>query len=286
MSSTTTTTATASAPAPPSPDVPGASVIIDALSSFRDLVVVGPEQRVFWFIVALIAVGSSWFLSRGLKPRGGRLGALIGVATSVARAIALILVAALTLSLIPAWLAPALVIALGAAAAALGWSLRDVLPDLVASVWLLIERRVQAGASIVGGPDEGVIERLGLRSTWVRTPDGRRRVVPNRSLLASSLQLEPPRWPRVRVELDLELELRESLLAPEQIRSTIKEAVLTSAWVPVEPETVVERSTRTDGRWTVAARLVSLEHRARFEGELRERVQAFLQVERETARRG
>ncbi|MGF1510858.1 MAG: mechanosensitive ion channel domain-containing protein [Myxococcota bacterium] len=252
---------------------PAVLTFVEGLRTLLDLVVVAPEQRAFWLFLAVTTLAVGWFLTRWSRNRSqrSRVRRWAGGIAGLMRGLSLLSIGVVILSLVPAWLAPAILLAAAAASAALGWSLRDVLPDLVAAVWLVVERRIQVGASIVGGEDEGVVERLGIRSSWMRTPDGRRKIVPNRKLLQQSFRVEPNRWPRVRVSV-----LLDENLEPERVRRALVHAVLSSHLVPVEPMVRVERSPEGDARWFVATRLVDLSFRARFQGELLERVESML----------
>ena len=236
------------------------------LRGLRELLVVGSEERLLWIGVALVAVVGAWLLTRR---REGRLPQPLSILAGSLRALAILVVMAVLLSLSPAWLAPALFIAFAAAAAAVGWSLRDVLPDISAWLWLLIERRVVRGAPISGPSAEGVVERLGIRSSWIRTSDGRRKMVPNRQLIAESLVIETGRWPRVDVRIRRHCDAA-------TLRVAARQAVLTSPLVPIEPDVRLAALPEAEDQWIVSCRIVSLTQRSRFEGELQERLDAFL----------
>jgi small-conductance mechanosensitive channel len=276
---TSTTSTSAAVGGGPSSD-PLVGPLIEGLRILRDLVVVGPEERLFWMTTALVAIAGGWFLNRLVRGRSRRHPVRKAVSTFAAflRGLSVVLVSILLLSLIPAWLAPAFLLAAAAASAAVGWSLRDILPDVVAALWFVVERRIQTGAAIQGGENEGVIERLGLRSAWIRTPDGRRRLVPNRRLLHDAFRVEPRRWPRARVQFVLQ-----EPFEPVVVRRVVREAVLSSPLVPVEPNPRVERSPQHPDQWVLTVRLIDLSLRSRFEGELLERIESVLS--RETAPR-
>lgn len=253
------------------PDGPGPfDRLLDLLDNLRSLLVVQPEQRLFWFGVAVVAVLGAWLLSQAGQGSPTRLRRAASTVVSIFRGVALFVGVLLLLSLIPVWLAPALLLAVAAAAAALGWSLRDVLPDIVAAAWLLVERRIRTGMALVGPEDSGVIERMGVRAVSIRTPEGHSKLVPNRRLLAGSYRIEQERWPRVRVELVVEYQTDEA-----RIRQALRDAVLTSADVPAEPEVEIEQNPLEPARWSVETRLVTLARASKFEGELQARFRAF-----------
>ncbi|MEM1023605.1 MAG: mechanosensitive ion channel family protein [Myxococcota bacterium] len=246
--------------------VPDLAPIRATLRGLRELLVVGAEERLVWLAVAVLAVVGAWLLTRG---RRGRLPQPLSILAGSLRALAILVAMALLLSLSPAWLAPALFIAFSAAAAAVGWSFRDVLPDINAWLWLLIERRVVRGTPIAGESAEGVVERLGIRSSWIRSSDGRRQVVPNRRLLTENLVIESGRWPRVEVRIRRRCDAA-------TLRRAARQAVSSSPLVPIEPEMRLSGLPEAEDQWLVSCRIVSLTQRARFEGELQERLDAFL----------
>ena len=55
-----------------------------------------------------------------------------------------------------------------AGGAALGWSARDVLPDIIAGLVITFERRIRKGMWVRGEGFSGSVEQLGLRASWLR----------------------------------------------------------------------------------------------------------------------
>jgi len=81
----------------------------------------------------------------------------------------------------------ALVAVLGAAALAVSLALQDVLKNLVAGLYMLVERPFALGDLIEFKTYSGVVENIQLRTTALRTADGRRVVVPNAMLFTDTL---------------------------------------------------------------------------------------------------
>lgn len=81
----------------------------------------------------------------------------------------------------------ALVAVLGAAALAISLSLQDLLKNLVAGLYMLIERPFTIGQQIEFKSFIGTVETIELRTTALRTATGQRVVIPNAMLFADAL---------------------------------------------------------------------------------------------------
>lgn len=74
---------------------------------------------------------------------------------------------------------------LGALTVALSLALQDVLKNLVAGIYLLLERPFVIGDYITLNPYSGVVEDIQIRYTALRTAEGQRVLVPNQLLFSS-----------------------------------------------------------------------------------------------------
>ena len=81
----------------------------------------------------------------------------------------------------------ALVAVLGAAALAVSLALQDVLKNLVAGLYILVERPFAIGEQIEFKSYTGTVENIELRTTSLRTASGQRVVIPNAMLFADTL---------------------------------------------------------------------------------------------------
>jgi small-conductance mechanosensitive channel len=81
----------------------------------------------------------------------------------------------------------ALVAVLGVAGLAFSLALQDVLRNLVAGLYLLIERPFTIGDQIEFKTFSGVVETIELRTTALRTSGGQRVVIPNAMLFSDAL---------------------------------------------------------------------------------------------------
>jgi small conductance mechanosensitive channel len=80
-----------------------------------------------------------------------------------------------------------LVAALGAAGLAFGLSLQDLLRNLIAGIYLLVEKPFRPGDRLVVRTFEGVVDTVDLRTTSLLTPAGERVLVPNAILFSEVL---------------------------------------------------------------------------------------------------
>ena len=81
----------------------------------------------------------------------------------------------------------ALVAVLGAAALAVSLALQDVLKNLVAGLYILVERPFTIGDHIEFKTFTGTVETIELRTTALRTTAGQRVVIPNAMLFAEAI---------------------------------------------------------------------------------------------------
>lgn len=69
----------------------------------------------------------------------------------------------------------------GLASLAVGLAFQDVLRNLLAGIFLLIEKPFRIGDVVTVDPHTGVVEAIELRTTTLRTADGRLAILPNLS---------------------------------------------------------------------------------------------------------
>lgn len=250
----------------------------------RQLVPMLPEDGVAstFGLVALVLLSLLGAMvvqrTRDVLPTSGILPRLLSAAHFGLRLLVLFTAVALVARLLPAWIGPALPWVLLAAAAALGWSTRDLLPDFVAGLVLLLERKLRRGVWLSTDGCSGTVERIGLRATWLRDARGYRVAVPNRRLLTAPVASVTA----VGAEHEVSLCIATSASAA-RIRQALRDAVLLSPWVPPDASPIVLRDADQPSTWHVRARLLDMSYAARFEGSLLERIEEILEVATESA---
>lgn len=200
-------------------------------------------------------------LSGGLRPTGVLPSALLAVTRTLRAGAALAFLGAI-IALVPPAYAPALPWMILAAAAALGWSARDVLPDLIGGLVIRVDGRIKLGQRVVG---QGVVTDLGLLSATLQ--DGpTTHAVPNRLLLSQALIVEDTHWPEVSVWLSLPGEH-----AAAGVRAALSEAALTTPWGAPGVLPQIQQDPAAPGRWRVVMRVIDAPAVEAFRGSLRER---------------
>jgi hypothetical protein len=228
-----------------------------------------PARLLILALFALFTFGLGRLRAR--LPRAGLLPRVSGLVHFFARVglfVALVVVAS---HLVPAEMMPVVFMVMLAMAAAVGWSLRDFLPDVIAGVVLLFEARMKPGVWVAGEGFSGFVERVGVRATWLRDVYGHREAVPNHRVLKSTLVLESTDDAMQEVRLCLQ---RKTPAATT--RTAIYDATLSSPWVLSRPAPVVLRDPRDENTWLVRAKLLHQKYAGRFEGELLERTEEML----------
>lgn len=167
---------------------------------------------------------------------------------------------------LPASLAPGLPWVVVAIAVAVGWSARDVLPDLVGWVFISLEGQLRAGQWLEVDGRRGRVERVGMRATRLRDHLDNILLIPNRHLVRAPVTADVG-WPTIEVRLRLDPEH-----GPARIRAALREAVELSPWAaPCEPEVY-----RDGEAWVVRLDLLDGTFADRVEGTLAERVEEIL----------
>ena len=95
----------------------------------------------------------------------------------------------------------------GLASLAIGLAFQDVLRNVLAGIWLLLERPFRIGdvITLVGVDMTGVVQTITLRTTAMRTGDGRLAVVPNLTVF-SGVVVNGDAYPQRRYTVALRLE--------------------------------------------------------------------------------
>jgi hypothetical protein len=208
---------------------------------------------------------------RGRLLRDGWLPTLLSFIQVAARLLALLIALALVIQVVPANVRWVVYFILMASGAALGWSMRDVMPDLIAGIVIVFERRIRRGMWIRSDEFSGAVERIGLRSSWLRDSKGHRVAVPNRMLMQIPIVSDEEGDTVQEVVLRLG-----SKGNAADIRRALRDAVLASPWTTPQCEPQVLRDPVDPELWQVRGRLLSASFASAFQGQLLERAEAHL----------
>lgn len=121
---------------------------------------------------------------------------------------------------------PALITGLGIGGIAIALAGKETVENLFASFTILADKPFHSGDSIKLGAFEGVVTKIGFRSTRLRTPDGTMLVIPNKKMIDEHLEnLTIRKHHRIRTPVLIKYGLAPDALAEmmQQIRKTLHE---------------------------------------------------------------
>ncbi len=129
----------------------------------------------------------------------------------------------------------AAVAGLGVAGLALAFALQNILENLVSGVLLSINKPFVAGEVITSGEYEGIVEKLDLRVTHLRTTDGQLVLIPNADVYRTPL-VNVTRAGKRRTDIVIGIDYRDDHLAAFEV---LREAVGATDGVMDAPAPVV-----------------------------------------------
>ncbi|MFT5356182.1 MAG: PAS domain-containing protein [Polyangiales bacterium] len=225
----------------------------------------------FGVLFAAALAGGMRRLRDGLAPKG-ILPTVFAFIHLAARLLVVGLVVAFVVRFLPPRMSLVLLLVFAGVALAVGWSARDLLPDLIAGIVLAFERRVRRGMWLSSKDFSGQVEHVGFRASSLRDAQGNEVSVPNRFILGAPIATDSTR------EREQDVTLRLTGESAEALREAITDAVLSSPWVAPNHRPLVYRDPDEPELWRVRARLLEAQYGVRFEGELLERTEATLEA--------
>ena len=88
---------------------------------------------------------------------------------------------------IPGFTPSQLMSALGLGSVAIGFAFKDIFQNLLSGVLILLSEPFKIGDDIIVNNMEGTVEDIQIRATFLRSPDGRRIVIPNATVYTSAV---------------------------------------------------------------------------------------------------
>ena len=88
---------------------------------------------------------------------------------------------------IPGFTPGQLMSALGIGSVAIGFAFKDIFQNLLSGVLILLSEPFKIGDDIIVNGMEGTVEDIQIRATFLRSPDGRRIVIPNATVYTSAV---------------------------------------------------------------------------------------------------
>lgn len=86
---------------------------------------------------------------------------------------------------IPGFTPAQLMSALGIGSVAIGFAFKDIFQNLLSGILILLSEPFKIGDDIIVSGLEGTVEDIQIRATFLRSPDGRRIVIPNATVYTS-----------------------------------------------------------------------------------------------------
>jgi len=113
---------------------------------------------------------------------------------------------------------------LGVGGLALGFALQKILGDIFCSVAIVLDRPFEVGDFITTGDHMGTVERIGIKTTRVRSLGGEQIIFPNSNLLDSRIR-NYKRMTERRVVFGFDVPSATPVAALERIPSLVKEII-------------------------------------------------------------
>ncbi|AXY58150.1 mechanosensitive ion channel family protein [Acinetobacter chinensis] len=88
---------------------------------------------------------------------------------------------------IPGFTPGQLMSALGIGSVAIGFAFKDIFQNLLSGILILLSEPFKIGDDIIVSGMEGTVEDIQIRATFLRSPDGRRIVIPNATVYTSAV---------------------------------------------------------------------------------------------------
>ena len=191
----------------------GIKMILDKGVSFLILI------TVFWTVIRIIDYVGLRLKSRAEKTESKMDDQLIPFAIEIGKVLVFIFGALIILSNIFNVDVTALAAGLGVGGVAVALASKESLENLLGSFTIFFDKPFQVGDIITIGSITGVVEKVGFRSTRVRTFDKSLVTIPNKNLINSeldNLSLKPVR----KVKIDIGLTYNTSV---DQIKNIVKD---------------------------------------------------------------
>lgn len=124
---------------------------------------------------------------------------------------------------------------LGAAGLAVGLALKDSLSNFAASVMLILFKPFKLGDYVEAGGTSGVVEKISVFNTIMKTPDNKEVIVPNAQIYSGTITNYSAK-PTRRVDLVIGIGYDDDM---KKARDLIKQVLDADDRVLAEPETVI-----------------------------------------------
>lgn len=133
---------------------------------------------------------------------------------------------------------------------AIGLAFQDLLRNVLAGIFILLEKPFRIGDQVAIGDQEGVVQTIALRTTALRTSDGRLAVLPNLTVF-SSVILNSTAFDQRRYSLSLAVEPGAEL---SELVETARSVLAATPAISADPAPIFHPRVDADGRRMVVVR--------------------------------
>lgn len=117
---------------------------------------------------------------------------------------------------IPGFTPGQLMSALGIGSVAIGFAFKDIFQNMLSGILILLGEPFKIGDDIIVNNMEGTVEDIQIRATFLRSPDGRRIVIPNATVYTSAVTVNTA-YPRRRCEFIVGIGYEDNVQAAKDI---------------------------------------------------------------------
>ena len=154
---------------------------------------------------------------------------------------------------IPGFTPGQLVSALGIGSVAIGFAFKDIFQNLLSGILILLSEPFKIGDDIIVSGMEGTVEDIQIRATFLRSPDGRRIVIPNATVYTSAVTVNTA-YPRRRCEFAVGIGYEDDVQKAKEIVMGILDrdpAILSQPGFSVNVSALADFSVNLTVRWWI-----------------------------------
>jgi small conductance mechanosensitive channel len=154
---------------------------------------------------------------------------------------------------IPGFTPAQLMSALGIGSVAIGFAFKDIFQNLLSGILILLGEPFKIGDDIIVSGMEGTVEDIQIRATFLRSPDGRRIVIPNATVYTSAVTVNTA-YQRRRCEFVVGIGYEDDVQKAKEIVMNILDrdpSILSQPGFSVNVSALADFSVNLTVRWWV-----------------------------------
>ena len=154
---------------------------------------------------------------------------------------------------IPGFTPSQLMSALGIGSVAIGFAFKDIFQNLLSGILILLSEPFKIGDDIIVSGMEGTVEDIQIRATYLRSPDGRRIVIPNATVYTSPVTVNTA-YQRLRCEFVVGIGYEDDIQKAKNIIMAILDrdvSILSQPAFSVNVSALADFSVNLNVRWWV-----------------------------------